>query len=105
MRTAFPLRLALKLIASVWVIAFVSFVYGQSAEMPEWQTAAGGKLAFDVASIRQISPDAPCAGNLFEINAQDQFVPTGGLFALTHGSSCASSSPTRSPTLASTTPW
>jgi uncharacterized protein (TIGR03435 family) len=80
MRTALPLRLTSKLIASVWVIAFVSFVYGQTAKVPDWQRAAGEKLAFEVASIRQISPDPAWVGNHFEINAQDQFVPTGGLF-------------------------
>jgi hypothetical protein len=53
----------------------------QSAQptVPEWQTAAGGKMEFDVASVRQnvgkfVPPN-------FAMNPpDDSYVPTGGLF-------------------------
>jgi len=37
-------------------------------------------MAFDVASVRQIDPGTPWPGNRFEINAQDDFTPTNGVF-------------------------
>jgi bla regulator protein blaR1 len=48
--------------------------------VPGWQTAAGGRLSFEVASVRLSAPNAPPSENSFQINAQDDFSPTGGFF-------------------------
>src|SRR6185437_9792453 len=45
-----------------------------------WEHKAGGKLSFDVASIRMINSDASWSGSNIEVNALDKFVPTGGFF-------------------------
>jgi hypothetical protein len=52
----------------------------QSAKLPQWQTAAGGRLSFEVASLRLSAPNAPPSENSFQINAQDDFSSTGGFF-------------------------
>lgn len=57
-----------------------------SSKMPDWQIAAGGKLEFDVASIK---PDStPMGPNTVKSNIplgpQDMFSPTGGLLSSTN---------------------
>lgn len=49
------------------------------APAPEWQTAAGRKMTFDVASVRPSRDDAPFKQNV-ALDALDAFPPTGGLF-------------------------
>jgi hypothetical protein len=46
--------------------------------VPDWQKAAGGKTSFDVSSVRQLRSGGPPAKNMFEVNAEDEFAPTGG---------------------------
>jgi bla regulator protein BlaR1 len=53
---------------------------GQSAPVPEWQTAAGGKMAFDVASIR-LSPPGTEFDAGFPLSPDDSYVKTGGNFS------------------------
>jgi bla regulator protein blaR1 len=53
--------------------------FGQAAKVPDWQTAAGGKMSFDVASIRLSKPGTFTPPS-FALNAEDGFVPVGGLF-------------------------
>jgi uncharacterized protein (TIGR03435 family) len=48
--------------------------------MPEWQKAAGGKLEFEVASVRQSSPDAPRRG-YDDLMPFDGAPPAKGLFS------------------------
>jgi uncharacterized protein (TIGR03435 family) len=52
----------------------------QTARLPQWQRAAGGRLSFEVASVRLSAPNAPPGESSFQINAQDDFSPTGGFF-------------------------
>ena len=74
-------------VASGFLLAFaLRTTQGQSphppSAVPEWQTAAGGKLEFDVASVKPSAPgtpfasstpldglDGPLSGNLFRANA------------------------------------
>jgi uncharacterized protein (TIGR03435 family) len=46
--------------------------------------AAGSKMAFDIASVRQSSPDAPFKENV-SLDALDAFPPNGGLFTANSG--------------------
>jgi uncharacterized protein (TIGR03435 family) len=48
-------------------------------KIPQWQTAAGGKMSFAVASVRQSKPDSPRRDNM-DLRPLDLFLPTGGLF-------------------------
>jgi hypothetical protein len=42
----------------------------QAQVLPQWQTAAGSKMAFEVASVRQMAPGAPYSGNV-DLDASD----------------------------------
>jgi bla regulator protein blaR1 len=54
---------------------------GQASRgVPEWQTAAGDRMAFDVVSIRQSKPDAPMTAT-FPLDPGDSYSPNGGLFS------------------------
>lgn len=46
---------------------------------PDWQTKAGSKMAFDVASVRE-DPTGKYGAPPFSMDADDAFKPTGGLF-------------------------
>jgi hypothetical protein len=52
----------------------------QSIMMPEWQKAAGGKMAFEVISLRRSEPGAFTPANM-NITTADSFHPIGGLFS------------------------
>ncbi|HEY3823037.1 MAG TPA: TIGR03435 family protein [Bryobacteraceae bacterium] len=49
------------------------------APTPDWQAAAGGKLAFDVASVKK-QPPGSFRPPLFPLDAGDSFTDTGGRF-------------------------
>ncbi len=49
--------------------------------IPEWQTAAGGKMSFEVASIKQRAPGAPFTPPNFPLTAENSYVATGGRFS------------------------
>jgi bla regulator protein BlaR1 len=51
----------------------------QAVTIPEWQTAAGGKLSFDVASIRPTKPDEFTPPN-FPLSSDNAYAETAGLF-------------------------
>jgi bla regulator protein blaR1 len=53
------------------------------APAPDWQTAAGGKMAFDVASVKQNSSSDPPRAN-FPLGPGDSYSPNGGLFSATN---------------------
>jgi uncharacterized protein (TIGR03435 family) len=74
-----PIRIALSLFASVWMIAFASGADGQTTAMSEWQTAAGGKMAFEVASIRLSKPGTFRPPNI-PLGNDDATGPSGGIF-------------------------
>lgn len=55
-------------------------LHAQSPEVPQWQTAAGGKLAFEVASIKPAEPGKFHPPS-FPLSNDDAFRPTGSRFA------------------------
>ena len=57
----------------------------QSATVPQWQIAAGGKMAFDVASVKlNKSGGTRGSSNITGFNAGPTFSPTGGLLSATN---------------------
>jgi bla regulator protein blaR1 len=70
-------RLSLLPVLFVTLAAPVGF--GQAAKVPDWQTAAGGKMSFEVASIRLSKPGTFTPPS-FALNAEEGLVPTGGVF-------------------------
>jgi uncharacterized protein (TIGR03435 family) len=56
--------------------------------IPQWQIDAGGKLKFDVVSIKQNKSGAPPSGDKqytnVPLNTWASFTPTGGLFSATN---------------------
>jgi uncharacterized protein (TIGR03435 family) len=80
-----PKKLRLLTAASVTLTALTLHVQGQQVQpsgtpqIPRWQQAAGGKLEFEVASVRRRAPgSAYYPGNL-DLDATDYFRYTGGL--------------------------
>ena len=51
----------------------------QAQDTPAWQTSAGGKMAFEVASVRE-DPSGKWVPPPFSFDADDEFKDTGGLF-------------------------
>jgi hypothetical protein len=49
-------------------------------EPSSWQSAAGGRMGFEVASVRPSENGSSPGGNM-SMNTGDYFSPTGGLFA------------------------
>jgi len=60
----------------------------QSPAVPQWQTNAGGKMAFDVASVKLNKSGLPPSGDTPYANVAmgpgDYYSPTGGLFTATN---------------------
>jgi uncharacterized protein (TIGR03435 family) len=50
-----------------------------SSALPEWETAAGSKMEFEVAAVRPSSPDDGTNAN-FPLGPGDVYATTGGLF-------------------------
>jgi hypothetical protein len=65
----------------LWIAAFGMLASGTlhaQAPVPDWQTAAGGKMSFDVASVKQNKTgDMPKHNIPFD---GDSYVSTGGVF-------------------------
>jgi uncharacterized protein (TIGR03435 family) len=55
---------------------------------PDWQTAAGGKISFDVASVKQNKSGPPPSGDKvnsnFSLGPSDFYSANGGLFSATN---------------------
>jgi bla regulator protein BlaR1 len=71
--------------ATVRRVIFIGFVALSAAPLmgqavPDWRAAAGGKMSFDVASIKPSKPDTFEPPNI-SLNSEDYFQPTGGLFS------------------------
>jgi hypothetical protein len=60
----------------------------QPAKMPDWQMAAGGKMEFDVASVKQNKSGLPPSGSHPHSNVPlypgSAYSPNGGLFSATN---------------------
>jgi uncharacterized protein (TIGR03435 family) len=78
---AAALAMALTALATVWGQAPAA----QSPTIPQWQIDAGGKMGFDVSSVkRNMMPPSPSTVNSnIPLGAMDVFTPTGGLFSAT----------------------
>ena len=59
----------------------IASLHAQSSSIPDWQTAAGGKLAFDVASVKQ-SDRNKFHPPSFPLDTGDAFRETGGRFSV-----------------------
>lgn len=59
------------------VIGVLNAAWAQ--EIPEWQTKAGGKMAFEVASVKVSTAKEMLPLNV-PLDAGDRYTPTGGLF-------------------------
>ena len=73
--------LKLSILAALTCTLPVTLCFAQS-QTPDWQIAAGGKMAFDVASVRH-NTNAPSPGALysnFPLGPGDVYVPNGGQF-------------------------
>src|SRR5258708_34256896 len=65
----------LLLLAAGWMT--IAAPTAQSQSVPEWQTAAGGKMAFEVAPIKPSKPGTFVRPN-FPLDAGDAYSRTGG---------------------------
>ena len=54
----------------------------QTPAVPDWQTAAGGKMAFEVASVKPNKEASRSISNI-PLTIDDTYAPTGGLFSAT----------------------
>jgi bla regulator protein blaR1 len=68
-----------KLLLATMCIA-VAASAAQSPDPTDWQSAAGGKMAFEVASIKQSKPGTFFPPN-FPLDPGDAYAPTGGRFS------------------------
>lgn len=57
---------------------------GQTLAANQWETAAGGKMAFDVASVKQDKSTAKPVSNVKLNNARNAYPPNGGVFTATN---------------------
>jgi len=77
----FPAKLFLP--SALWTVIVLPCAFCQSTtqaqtpKVPEWQTAAGGKLEFEVASVKQNKTDEK-PSSTFPLNPGTQFVPNSG---------------------------
>jgi uncharacterized protein (TIGR03435 family) len=57
-----------------------------SSQVPDWQTVAGGKMEFEVASVKQDTtpPSRTSVNSNIPLGPQDMFAPTGGLLSATN---------------------
>jgi uncharacterized protein (TIGR03435 family) len=78
-------------VAAISTLAFASLrlpLARAQSQISDWETAAGGKMEFDVASVKQNKSGAPPAGDAPHANLPlgpwDSFAPTGGLLSATN---------------------
>jgi uncharacterized protein (TIGR03435 family) len=76
--------LAAAAVAAVAVPLFVGVLTAPRLLAQDWQTAAGGKMAFDVASVKRTQTRGRPTSNVPLIG--DAYAPTGGLFSATNTS-------------------
>src|SRR5690242_16517242 len=56
----------------------IGTLIAQSSDAPDWQATAGGKMAFEVASVKLAKPGIFVQPNMFLDNGSAK--PAGGLF-------------------------
>jgi len=73
---------ALAILLAFLHVSLLSAQTAQTAAVPEWQTAAGGKMQFDVASVKENKSGARPT-MLFPLGPGNMYTPTGGRFSAT----------------------
>lgn len=53
----------------------------RASAVPQWQSDAGGKMAFEVASVKQNTADQSARNSNISFGASDTFTPAGGLLS------------------------
>jgi hypothetical protein len=78
LRLNFSMKLLLGAVASITIAVPVVFGLAQATkETPNWQKAAGGKMAFEVATIKpNVSDDSPKVN--FTLGPGDRYAKTAG---------------------------
>jgi uncharacterized protein (TIGR03435 family) len=77
-RLDFGMKLLLGAVGLITIAAPVVFGLAQATnEMPNWQKAAGGKMAFEVATIKPAEPGKRIEANV-GLNVDDEPIPRGG---------------------------
>ena len=72
-------------VAALFVFGFASSPTARAQlSASDWQTVAGGKMSFDVASVKQNVELAGPAATNFPLGPGDSYSPTGGLFSATN---------------------
>lgn len=61
------------------IASFGLGIVAQTKAVPGWQAVAGGRMSFDVASVRENKSDKDGSANV-DLLANDVFSPTGGLY-------------------------
>ena len=75
------LKAILLALTSAMCLAQLAAQSPNQPQEPNWQTAAGGKMAFDVVTVRQNKIAPPYAsGSNFPLGPGDVYVPNGGQF-------------------------
>jgi uncharacterized protein (TIGR03435 family) len=72
------------LLAAALMALTAQSISAQTANAPDWQTAAGGKLSFEVASVRESAPNAPYSGNV-DLDGSDYLLRYNGGLVKTDG--------------------
>jgi len=72
--------LGMPLLFALYVLAARLYAQSPQANVPQWQIDAGGKMAFEVASIKQNASDEPTHTNV-GLSDLDEGPPNGGLFS------------------------
>ena len=88
-RSPAPLAFAVLLAISAVIYPQAPLFAQSENSPPDWQQAAGGKLEFDVASVRQNKSDGPSYSNFsldngnayFVVGKDDAMTPRGSLFS------------------------
>jgi uncharacterized protein (TIGR03435 family) len=62
--------------------AFAVLAVAAQQRVPQWQIDAGGKMTFDVASVKPNNSGSQPTSNI-PLDSMDLFTPTGGLFSAT----------------------
>jgi len=76
------MRTAAVILPVVFSVPATPRLLAQSLPAPDWQTAAGGKMEFDVASVKPTQSAGRPTSNVPLLG--DVYAPTGGLFSATN---------------------
>jgi uncharacterized protein (TIGR03435 family) len=97
-KCSFTFALTAAFVAIVFVVAAAAVVRAQASKpnpktptaqlqaVPQWQIDAGGKMEFDVASVKQdtATPSQETVKSNIPFGPRDAFTPTGGLLSATN---------------------